>query len=293
LAPKLTSCCLCAANLFLCVLQKTWTKIVDTLWNERSGKLREYRRPADVSTFRNRFFKACESRCNRIQQPGQHSDSTDPATGEEVPQADQVAEQIWMEHTNAMEAAKEKTEKVKKRKAAFKEASKALCPSSRSLVEIAIDKRVKRVNQIVGSGNRTLSERQQNEVAVLLESELNGVSLAHASTSNEVGNVDDDGVVVIDEEEETKENRKRSITKGYGTARPVLSPRVDAQKLLTDRMESRKHIHARHASNMACHARTEIYAQLKTIFDLKSCGILSAEEAAAQTAQVKEKLKEL
>eukprot|EP00978_Attheya_sp_CCMP212_P025535 scaffold82331_cov51-Attheya_sp.AAC.1 len=168
---------------------KAWNKIVGTLWNERSGKLRIYKKPADVSTFRCRFFKACESRCNRIQQPGQHSDSTDPTTGEEVPQADQVAEQIWMEYTSVMEAAKDKTEKLKKRKAAFKESSKALCPSSRSLVEIAVDKRVERVNQIVGNGTRTLSERQQNEVAVLMASELNGVSLVHAAASDEV---DDD-----------------------------------------------------------------------------------------------------
>eukprot|EP00978_Attheya_sp_CCMP212_P028761 scaffold100264_cov69-Attheya_sp.AAC.7 len=49
---------------------KAWTKIVGTLWNERSGNLRIYKKPADVSTFRSRFFKACESCCNRIQQPG-------------------------------------------------------------------------------------------------------------------------------------------------------------------------------------------------------------------------------
>eukprot|EP00978_Attheya_sp_CCMP212_P009611 scaffold22791_cov64-Attheya_sp.AAC.3 len=91
-----------------------------------------------------------------------------------------------------------------------------------------------------------------------------------------------------------KENRNRSITKGYGTARPVLSPKVDSQKLLMDRMDSRKQVRGeRHASNMACHARTEIYAQLKTIQELRSCGILSVNEAAAQTEQVKEKLNEL
>eukprot|EP00978_Attheya_sp_CCMP212_P028760 scaffold100264_cov69-Attheya_sp.AAC.6 len=194
-----------------------------------------------------------------------------------------------MEHINAMEAAKDKTEKLKKRKAAFKEASKALCPSSRSLVEIAVDKRVEHVNQIVGNGTRTLLERQQNKVTVLMESELNGVSLAHAAASDEVY---DDGVTLIDKEE-MKENRNHSITKGYGTARLVPSPKVDSQKLLMDRMDSRKQVHTRHASNMACHARTEIYAQLKTIQDLRSCGILSVDEAAAQTDQVKKKLNEM
>jgi hypothetical protein len=186
------------------------------------------------------------------------------------------------------EATKEKSEKIKKRRAAFKETSRVLCPVDQSLRQIALDSSVARINTLQGNGSRTLSERQENEVEVLEEFQQN--ILAHGgagATAIEI-TLDDDGLEIP-----TKENTKRSLTKGSGTPRPRLNPIVDAQTMLKDRGDSRKKVEIATANSINVRARTALYEQLKQIEDLRSSGLLSAEDAHAEADLVKEALKKL
>eukprot|EP00978_Attheya_sp_CCMP212_P007332 scaffold17035_cov66-Attheya_sp.AAC.2 len=269
-----------------------WDKIVFTLWDANSGRLRLYNKPTDVSKYRSRFLTACESRCTRLQMPGFHSDSHDPHSAEDVPPADKVAEQIWMEYSSMKEATKEKNSKLKKRKAAFKETSQALCPICRTLVQIATDSSVERINKIQGNGSRTLSEMQVNEVAVLQEYKENfQAHTAAAATLVDISIDDDDDDLDIPTSKE--HDRRRSLTKGSGTQKPTLSPSVDSRRLLTERGEIRNRFQTAHTVTMHIRTRTALYEQLTKLCELRSSGMLTPEDADAEEKEVQQELKKL